>query len=182
MDERTTRDLEIIVELFRKGELRELMVRGPELSLRLSTDADSGERPASPRAAPPHPGPSRAGTAAAAPPRGTATSGNGGTGKDGKAEGGATPIAAASAPAIDPAWTAVIAPNLGTFYRSPKPGSPAFVEVGQAIAAGTEVCLIEVMKLFTSVRTDIAGTVRHIAAEDAQLVEGGQPLIYIEAD
>lgn len=92
------------------------------------------------------------------------------------------PAAAVSAAAIDPAWTAVIAPNLGTFYRSPKPGSPAFVEVGQSISAGTEVCLIEVMKLFTSVRTEAGGIVRHIAAEDAQLVEGGQPLIYIEAD
>lgn len=164
MDERTTRDLEIIVELFRKGELRELLVRGPELSLRLSTDADSGGHAAAPRAA--------ARLRAAASPRGT---GHGG-------EGGAMPVAAAPAAAIDPAWTAVIAPNLGTFYRSPKPGSPAFVEVGQSIVAGTEVCLIEVMKLFTSVRTEVAGTVRHIAAEDAQLVEGGQPLIYIEAD
>jgi acetyl-CoA carboxylase biotin carboxyl carrier protein len=174
MDERTTRDLEIIVELFRKGELRELLVRGPELSLRLSTDADSGEPAAAPRAAA-RPRGGRA--AAAASPRGSAT-GDGGK----RGEGGAMPIATAPAAAIDPAWTAVIAPNLGTFYRSPKPGSPAFVEVGQSIAAGTEVCLIEVMKLFTSVRTEVAGTVRHIAAEDAQLVEGGQPLIYIEAD
>ena len=174
MDERTTRDLEIIVELFRKGELRELVVRGPELSLRLSTDADSGEPAAALRAA----SRPRGGSATAAASPRPAANGDGGKGRDG----GAMPVAAAPAAAIDPAWTAVIAPNLGTFYRSPKPGSPAFVEVGQSIAAGTEVCLIEVMKLFTSVRTDVAGTVRHIAAEDAQLVEGGQPLIYIEAD
>lgn len=179
MDERTTRDLEIIVELFRKGQLRELLVRGPELSLRLSTDADSGERAAAPRAA----AGSRLGSVAAAtPPRGAATGGEGAGGRGRGGERDATPIAASTAAAIDPAWTAVVAPNLGTFYRSPKPGSPAFVEVGQSIAAGTEVCLIEVMKLFTSVRTEVAGTVRHIAAEDAQLVEGGQPLIYIEAD
>ena len=55
---------------------------------------------------------------------------------------------------------------------SASPGAPAFVEVGQSISAGTEVCLIEVMKLFTSVRTEAGGIVRHIAAEDAQLVEG----------
>ncbi len=174
MDDRTTRDLEIIVELFRKGQLRELLVRGPELSLRLSTDADSGERADA--------GLRHGSVAAATPPRGAATAGAGAGGKGRGAERGATPIAAPPAAAIDPAWTAVVAPNLGTFYRSPKPGSPAFVEVGQSIAAGTEVCLIEVMKLFTSVRTEVAGTVRHIAAEDAQLVEGGQPLIYIEAD
>lgn len=165
MDERTTRDLEIIVELFRKGELRELLVRGPELSLRLSLDPDSG-------------GPE----AVAAPARDAAIGGEG-SGGEGRGDAArATVTGAAPATSIDPAWTAVIAPNLGTFYRSPKPGSPAFVEVGQTIAAGTEVCLIEVMKLFTSVRTAVAGIVRHIAAEDAQLVEGGQPLIYIEAD
>jgi acetyl-CoA carboxylase biotin carboxyl carrier protein len=161
MDERNARDLEIIIDLFRKAELRELLVRAPELSLRLSMDPDRGEREAARRSAPP--------AQPLAPP----------------VVGGETDrIAHLSAPAsvLDPAWTAVIAPNLGTFYRSPKPGSPAFVEVGQQIAVGTEVCLIEVMKLFTSVRAEIAGTVRHIAAEDAQLVEGGQPLIYIEAD
>ena len=83
---------------------------------------------------------------------------------------------------IDPRWIAVTAPNLGTFYRSPKPGAPAFVEVGQKISVGTELCLIEVMKLFTSVRAEIAGTVRHIAAADAELVDGGQPLMYIEQE
>ena len=74
------------------------------------------------------------------------------------------------------------APNLGTFYRSPKPGSPPFVEVGQKVTADTEVCLIEVMKLFTSVKAGTAGTVRHVAAADAELVEGGQVLLYIESD
>ena len=87
---------------------------------------------------------------------------------------------AASIGAIDTKWTVVTAPNLGTFYRSPKPGSPAFVEVGQRVEAGAEMCLIEVMKLFTSVRAEVRGTVRHIAVADTELVEGGQPLIYIE--
>lgn len=161
MDEQNARDLEIIIDLFRKAELRELLVRTPELSLRLSMDPDRGKREAAQRSAPP------------AQPLAPPTVGD-----------ETDRIAHLSEPVsvIDPAWTAVIAPNLGTFYRSPKPGSPAFVEVGQQIAVGTEVCLIEVMKLFTSVRAEIAGTVRHIAAEDAQLVEGGQPLIYIEAD
>lgn len=173
MDERTTRDLAIIVELFRKGELRELLVRGPDISLRLSTDADSGEPAASPRSV----------ARPSAAPINAVSPMDSGTGRDRVSEKAGTNVApAGSTASIDPSWTVVIAPNLGTFYRSPKPGSPAFVEVGQKIAAGTEVCLIEVMKLFTSVRAQIAGTVRHIAAEDAQLVEGGQPLIYIEAD
>ena len=80
----------------------------------------------------------------------------------------------------DPSWTPVTASNLGTFYRSPKPGAAPFVDVGQRVEADTEICLLEVMKLFTSVKAGIAGTVRQISATDAELVEGGQVLFYIE--
>lgn len=91
-------------------------------------------------------------------------------------------VAEVSTGAIDPAWVAVVAPNLGTFYRSPKPGAAPFVEIGQKVTPETEVCLIEVMKLFTSVKAGVSGTVRHAAAADAELVEGGQVLLYIERD
>ena len=83
---------------------------------------------------------------------------------------------------VDPSWHAVIAPNLGTFYRSPKPGSPPFVELGQQVAADTEICLLEVMKLFTSVNAGVAGTIMKVCAADAELVEGGQVLFYIRQD
>lgn len=85
-----------------------------------------------------------------------------------------------AAQAIPDGMTAVRAPNLGTFYRAPKPGAPPYVAVGQKVEATTEVCLIEVMKLFTSVRAGVAGTVREVLAEDAQLVEFDQPLFLIE--
>ena len=75
---------------------------------------------------------------------------------------------------------AVRAPNLGTFYRAPKPGAPAYVEVGQAITADTEVCLIEVMKLFTPVKSGVDGTVREICASDGQMVEYEQVLVIVE--
>jgi biotin carboxyl carrier protein len=82
--------------------------------------------------------------------------------------------------AIAPTWLVINAPNLGTFYRAPKPGAAPFVEVGQAVDEGTELCLVEVMKLFTSVRAPVAGTIMHVAAQDGALVEGGQPLMYIQ--
>lgn len=97
--------------------------------------------------------------------------------------------AAASAPAARSAaasgdvpahWVAVKAPNLGTFYRSPKPGAAPFVEIGQAVEASTEICLLEVMKLFTAVQAGAGGTVRRICAEDAEMVEHDQILFYIE--
>ena len=66
------------------------------------------------------------------------------------------------------------------WIRAPKPGGAPYVSVGQAISADTEVCLIEVMKLFTSVPAGVAGTVRKVLVEDAELVEYDQPLFLIE--
>jgi biotin carboxyl carrier protein len=79
----------------------------------------------------------------------------------------------------EPEGVAVVAPSLGTFYRAPRPGEPPFVEVGQRVAAGDELCLIEVMKLFTSVRAGEAGTVVAVHAADGDLVEHGQRLFTI---
>ena len=94
---------------------------------------------------------------------------------------GATSAPAAAVPADVPAnWVAVNAPNLGTFYRAPKPGAEPFTEVGQAVTADTEICLIEVMKLFTALQAGVAGTVRRICVPDGSMVEYGQTLFYIE--
>lgn len=92
----------------------------------------------------------------------------------------ALPVRNPAAQIIPDGMGVVRAPNLGTFYRAPKPGAPPYVAVGQKVEAATEVCLIEVMKLFTSVRAGVAGTVREVLAEDAQLVEFDQPLFLIE--
>ena len=95
---------------------------------------------------------------------------------------GVTPAGAASAQErrIPEGWVAVLAPNLGTFYRSPKPGDPPYVEVGQEIVAGTEICLLEVMKLFTTVVARVGGVVREICVADGGMVERDQPLVLIE--
>jgi acetyl-CoA carboxylase biotin carboxyl carrier protein len=90
------------------------------------------------------------------------------------------PVDRTAAPTIPDGMIVVRAPNLGTFYRAPKPGAPPYVAIGQRVEATTEVCLIEVMKLFTSVRAGTAGTVREVFAEDSQLVEFDQPLFLIE--
>ncbi|CAM8662493.1 MULTISPECIES: acetyl-CoA carboxylase biotin carboxyl carrier protein [Sphingobium] len=162
MSEQLLRDIEILADLFKAGGWTELRVESDAISLLLSQD----------RAAPSLDGAQPASVPVAAPPLAGAQSQ---IMTD-------APGAQASAGPIDPAWTAVKAPNLGTFYRAPKPGSPPFVEVGQRVEAHSELCLIEVMKLFTSVKAGIAGTVRHVAVADADLVEGGQPLFYIACD
>lgn len=73
----------------------------------------------------------------------------------------------------------VCAPNLGTFYRAPKPGAANYVEVGDSVVAGDELCLIEVMKLFTALRSDVVGVVHAVLVDDGVMVEAGQPLFAI---
>lgn len=87
-------------------------------------------------------------------------------------------VATPSAVAAD--GTFVRAPTVGSFYRRPSPSEPPFVEVGQAVKAGDPVCLIEVMKLFTTITSPCDGRVAAILAEDAALVEFDQPLLRIE--
>lgn len=74
------------------------------------------------------------------------------------------------------------APHLGTFYRAPKPGAPPYIEMGQKVSPETEVCLLEVMKLFTTLRAGLSGIVRKVCVTDSTLVEGGQALFLIEPE
>lgn len=74
----------------------------------------------------------------------------------------------------------VCAPMVGTFYARPSPEEPEFVTVGSRVEAGTPLCMIEVMKLFTTVEATKTGTVTAILVEDGQMVEYGQPLFVIE--
>ena len=76
----------------------------------------------------------------------------------------------------------ITAPNLGTFYRAPKPGTAPYVEVGQSVSETTEVCLIEVMKLFTSVRAGVSGRIAKACVEDGEMVEFGAPLFLVEPE
>jgi len=92
----------------------------------------------------------------------------------------AAPAVAAPAPA--PAAetdNAVKSPMVGTFYRSPSPDAPSFVEVGQSVRAGDVLCIVEAMKMMNQIEADRAGTVTGIHAENGEPVEFDQPLITI---
>jgi acetyl-CoA carboxylase biotin carboxyl carrier protein len=71
-------------------------------------------------------------------------------------------------------------PMLGTFYRAEAPGAAPFVDVGARVEADTIVCLIEVMKMMNSIPAGVAGTIVEVCAENAALVEYGQPLFRVE--
>ena len=91
------------------------------------------------------------------------------------------PVAPAAAPAAPAVNTdnAVKSPMVGTFYRSPSPEAPSFVEVGQSVRAGDVLCIVEAMKMMNQIEADRAGTVTAIHAENGEPVEFDQPLITI---
>lgn len=70
-------------------------------------------------------------------------------------------------------------PMVGTFYRSPAPGSARFAEVGSTVKAGDTVCIIEAMKMMNQIQADKAGVIESILVEDGQPVEFDQPLFTI---
>jgi acetyl-CoA carboxylase biotin carboxyl carrier protein len=92
---------------------------------------------------------------------------------------GAAAAQVAAAPA-EPTGHTLKSPMVGTFYRSPSPGTPPFVEIGQTVAKGQTLCIIEAMKLLNEIESDASGVVKAILTENGQPVEYGQPLFVIE--
>jgi acetyl-CoA carboxylase biotin carboxyl carrier protein len=87
---------------------------------------------------------------------------------------------AANAPANDlPDGHIVKSPMVGTFYRCASPGAKPFVDIGQKVAAGERLCIIEAMKLMNEIESDVDGVVKAILVENGQPVEYGQPLFVI---
>jgi acetyl-CoA carboxylase biotin carboxyl carrier protein len=110
----------------------------------------------------------------------------------------AAPSVAAPAPAPAPAapvphapavtvptpsgGTLVEAPSVGVFWRAPEPGAPPFVEVGQRVEAGQDLCIVEVMKLMNRVPAPCSGVVTHIHVGNGEAVEYGTPLFTIDPE
>lgn len=93
-----------------------------------------------------------------------------------------TPVAAKSALTSVDGLIDVRTPLLGTFYRSPKPGSPPFVEVGSRVEKNTVVAIIETMKLMNSVYAGVCGTVVEICIDDAQFADHDAVLMRIKPE
>lgn len=101
----------------------------------------------------------------------------------------AAPAAQQSAPAkaktAEPAaenLQTIKSPMIGTFYRSAAPGKPVFVEVGDDVQPGKVVCIIEAMKLFNEIESELKGRIVKILVEDASPVEYDQPLFLVEPE
>ena len=157
MSKPTPEDIESLVEIFNRSDWAEMHLKTDTLEIFLSNDP-TARRPGADIAQAATPAVASA-AASAAP---------------------AAHAPAAATRSVPDGMLAVRAPNLGTFYRAPKPGAPPYVEIGQKITADTEVCLIEVMKLFTPVKAGVDGTVREIWPNDGQMVEFEQILVIVE--
>jgi len=91
----------------------------------------------------------------------------------------AAPAAEPAAPAPAVSGHVVASPMVGTFYRSPSPASPPFVEVGQTVKVGDVICIVEAMKMMNQIESDKAGTIGEILVENGEPVEFDQPLVTI---
>ena len=90
------------------------------------------------------------------------------------------PKAAPPAAAETTNYVTIKSPMVGTFYRSPSPDKDAFVKIGDKVSKGTVLCIIEAMKLFNEIESEVSGTIVKFLAEDAAPVEYDQPLFLIQ--
>lgn len=165
------RKVKKLIELLEESNVAEIEIHEGEESVRISRHAGGGAQfvvaanpggyahPVGPAVAPAgDPSPGGIGSALAA---------------------NAASAAADARPAEDEA-NITRSPMVGTFYRSPSPGSGAFVELGQEVKVGDILCIIEAMKILNQIESERAGIVRKILVENGQPVEYNQPLFIIE--
>lgn len=169
----TPDDLKSLVAAFEASDWSEMSVRLGDTTLELTRTGrpPAASQPAASASAPEPTGPSVAPAASPAVGlvRRTAPTDAQPTGGTGPAPGG-----------TQAGGHVVTAPSLGLFWRSPQPGAPPFVAVGQVVDTGDTVCIVEVMKLMNHVMAGVSGTVVAIEPDDGQMVEFGQRLVVVQ--
>ncbi|MEP5766143.1 MAG: acetyl-CoA carboxylase biotin carboxyl carrier protein [Halieaceae bacterium] len=153
------RKVKKLIELLEESNIDEIEIKEGEESVRISRNSASIAQMAAPVAAP-----------VAAPPAPIAAP-----------AAAAAPAAQAEVAEAAPAHSGhvVKSPMVGTFYRSPSPSSPSFVEVGQHVKLGDVICIVEAMKMMNQIEADKAGVVEAVLVENGQPVEFDQPLVTI---
>jgi acetyl-CoA carboxylase biotin carboxyl carrier protein len=175
----TDEDVREILRLIDESELAELRIDTAEFTLyvrRSSGDAGSETSRGSCEVSEP------------APPRPASATENRVTGAGARPRQAAEELPGAGEPTEEGATkaqadgaVAIESPMLGTFYRAPDPGAKPFVEIGTEVQADTIVCIIEVMKMMNSIPAGVTGTIVEVCAENAEVVEHGEPLFRVKA-
>lgn len=148
------RKVKKLIELLESSDIAEIEIKEGEESVRISRLSKNAPAPIQYMA----PAPFAAPSAVAAPVA-------------------ATPEAESAAKKLN--GNVIKSPMVGTFYRSPSPSSPVFVEVGQHVKVGDVICIVEAMKMMNQIEADHSGVVEAILVEDGEPVEFDQPLITI---
>lgn len=171
----TSEDIGAIVAAFESSDWTELSLQLGETRLDLSR---SGTPPlgATPATVPASTPAARPAPAAGPTPPDTATP----TGSSPEPAPAPTPTVASTHSEVTAGTVEVLAPTIGLFWRSPQPGAPPFVEVGQRVEPDDTVCIVEVMKLMSHVKAGTAGTVMSVPVENGAMVEHGDILLVIE--
>lgn len=158
-----TSEIRDLIDFISKSGLNEVNIETKELKLSVKRDPDQKIFKSSPVAAPIQ-------TVASVAPVAPAA---------------AIPVTKPEAPSIAPLGKKTIeikSPMIGTFYRSSNPDTPPFVSVGDKISKGQTVCIIEAMKLFNEIESEVSGTIVKIPLENATPVEYDQVLFVVEPD
>lgn len=150
------RKVKKLIELLEESNIDEIEIKEGEESVRISRNSGQNVFAAHPGYAPMASAP--AATASANP--------------------ASKPEPAADTVAV-PSGHVMSSPMVGTFYRSPSPSSPPFVEVGQTVRAGEVVCIVEAMKMMNQIEADKSGVIGEILVENGEAVEFEQPLFTI---
>ena len=159
------RKIKALIDLLEKSNLTEIEIKEGEESVRLSRASRAAPMPTYVQAAPAEHTP--APVAHAAPPSGKAPAAEHASESHGKA------------PKDVPDGHTIRSPMVGTFYASPSPDAAAFVKVGQTVKAGDTLGIIEAMKMFNPIESDVSGTVRAILVQSGQPIEFDEPMFVI---
>jgi acetyl-CoA carboxylase biotin carboxyl carrier protein len=147
------RKVKKLIELLEESNIDEIEIKEGEESVRISRNSAQPLMAAYAPAPAPAPAPAAPSAPAAAAP------------------------AAPSAPVSS--GKVITSPMVGTFYRSPSPTSPSFVEVGQTVKVGDVLCIVEAMKMMNQIEADKAGTIEAILVDNGEAIEFEQPLFSI---
>ncbi len=158
-------EIRALLQIVGEADITELTVESPRLKVTIKKAAGGTPVPSSVSAVRPR-GPGSPEPAASALPTGEMAV-------------SAEELAAAGEVVPDHLKT-ITAPMVGTFYRAPSPDAPPFIREGDVVQAGQTVCIIEAMKLFNEIQSDVSGRVVRIVAENGAPVEYGQPLVLLE--
>ncbi|GAB3538986.1 acetyl-CoA carboxylase biotin carboxyl carrier protein [Pontibacter brevis] len=160
------KEIQELIDFIAKSGLNKVNIETEEFKISVKRDPDqkikyvkdSGAQAAAPVA--PLPSPQAAAPAAVAAP---------------------APAAPAAAPANDESkYVAIKAPMIGTFYRASSPESPIFVNVGDEVKKGQVICIIEAMKLFNEIESEVSGKIVKVLVDNASPVEYDQPLFLVD--